>query len=574
MPIYDRKKILFEKFWQISLKTFLKSLKMTFCDFFKDLQSILHLFPSHKEVNFRPKELAALEILWLKKDFLNLPRDDKSLIYEMGMKLIAKSMKKNLCDFFKDLQSIIHFFPVHNNINFKPKQLAALETLWLKNDCFVNLPTGYGKSLVYQMGMKLIAKRLNIDKPICLVISPLNSLIDDQAMKLENQGLRVGLIALKDRKPGYREAAHQQEESESSSSDGSSTDEDKDCPPAPPLISNKQTVQSGDLDYLFSHPEAILSQQLGRPLLRKPVYQNNVVLIVIDEAHCVVEWAPNFRRDYGKLSALSALLNGVVKVAMTATAPANYKKVIIESLLLKNPIIITACPDRKNITYNIIYNSFTSTARQLEILTPIAEELKQRRLKYPQTVIYMSAMRFCGFAFHLFELILKNEQYEPINAEPEAKNRLFSQFHGAYPVDENSKTLNSVVNTEKCRVIFASTSFGMGIDARHIRNVIHIGVPRTVEEYFQETGRAGRDGEPSLATMYYNGHDVSTSRKDLKPEVKTLCKSDSCLRLFLIKHFGFKESDLESRHSPLHTCCSVCASECSCDYCKIMLVML
>ena len=160
----------------------------------------------------------------------------------------------------------------------------------------------------------------------------------------------------------------------------------------------------------YFHPQKQYYQDsFCGPLLRKSAYQDNNLLIVIDEAHCVVEWGHKFRKDYGNLSALGAILHGVPKVAMTATAPPRYILEIIESLLLQSPTMITTCPDCSNITYEIIHQNHGGADRQGHFDTN-CWWLETAKIEISTNC----QMKWYSFAYKLFESILKEDlKYQP-----------------------------------------------------------------------------------------------------------------------------------------------------------------
>jgi superfamily II DNA helicase RecQ len=132
--------------------------------------------------------------------------------------------------------------------------------------------------------------------------------------------------------------------------------------------------------------------------------------------------------------------------------------------------------------------------------------------------------------------------------------------------EEVLKQLSSKKST--IRVVFASVALGMGVDIRDIRHIVHITPPYTIQEYFQETGRAGRDGLPSTATLYYNNYDVAKGRPRVQEAMRTFCKSENqCLRSLLLTAL-----DTEQKYivpiSPLHKCCNVCQQDCLCSSCN------
>ena len=147
------------------------------------------------------------------------------------------------------------------------------------------------------------------------------------------------------------------------------------------------------------------------------------------------------------------------------------------------------------------------------ICRPIANDLMNMTINYPLTIIYMP-LKWCGFVYRLFESIMGLYQYYPSNSSPVPKNRLFAQFHAPQTTSMKEEILCQL-NSDKSnlRVVFATVAFGMGVDIHSVRQIIHIGPPRTIREYFQETGRAGRDGKFSKAILYYSNR----RSKDILP---------------------------------------------------------
>ena len=157
------------------------------------------------------------------------------------------------------------------------------------------------------------------------------------------------------------------------------------------------------------------------------------------------------------------------------------------------------------------------------------------KVDHPITVLYLP-LRWCGFAYKFFERELGKEQYYPLNSAAKPENRLFAQFHAPQTIAMKEQILTELSSqTSTVRVIFATVAMGMGVDITSIRKIIHVGPPRTVREYFQETGRAGRDGKQSTALLYYNNRDIAKNREGISDQIRTYCKlEDSCLREFLL----------------------------------------
>ena len=278
----------------------------------------------------------------------------------------------------------------------------------------------------------------------------------------------------------------------------------------------------------------------------------------------------DFRTDYGKLGVLCAMFPDVPVLAMTATASRSDMKCIQDSLGLKNCKHIVTNPDRKNICYKKIFRSGQDVDAIQSILIPIAKALQQKKIEYPLTIVYIP-LRLCGFAYKLFEHVLGDEQYFPPGCASVPSNRLFAQFH-ALQTSEMKEEILKQMSSEAgiVRVVFATVAIGMGVDIRDIRQIIHIGAPSSVKAYFQETGRAGRDGKQSTALLYYNNRDIAKNRVGMQDDMRAFCMSkDICLRKLLLQSFDY-EKDVAIK--PLHNCCDVCEKDCDCPSCLELLI--
>lgn len=249
---------------------------------------------------------------------------------------------------------------------------------------------------------------------------------------------------------------------------------------------------------------------------------------------------------------------------MTATATLSTQKDICWTLGLIDPVIISVNPDRPNIYFASHRIKESGGARLELILSPLVSQLKLQRLDFPLTLIYGN-LQIISDCYEYFSNNMENEQYHPVGASPIAKNRLFSQFHAQYPEHEREKIVKSLVKgASKLRVLFVTVAFGIGIDLKNIRRVIHIGVPSTMEEYFQEAGRCGRDGQLSEAIVYYTSTDISARKIHLTDTMRNFVQETNCKREFILNYFGYK---VPKRNLPSHTCCD--AHNCMCDDCLL-----
>ena len=134
-------------------------------------------------------------------------------------------------------------------------------------------------------------------------------------------------------------------------------------------------------------------------------------------------------------------------------------------------------------------------------------------VQFPLTVVF-SNLQTISSCYAFFNSCMGSDQYKPLGAVQKAENRFFSQFHAQYPLREKERIVDALsLGKPKRRIIFASVAYGVGIDSKNIRQIIHIGVPCSMEEYFQEAGRAGRDSLPSSAHMFHNSYDISKAKR-------------------------------------------------------------
>ena len=263
---------------------------------------------------------------------------------------------------------------------------------------------------------------------------------------------------------------------------------------------------------------------------------------------------------------LCSTFPSVPVIALTATASKSEDVIAIrESLNLKSPLKIIGNPNRPNIFYEKVFRKGEDIDFYDELLQPIACGLKKSTVEYPLTILYLP-LKWCGFAYKYFESHLAQQQYYPSNAASLPENRLFAQYHAPQTSTMKDQILTELASpTSKVRVIFATIAMGMGVDIPSIRYIIHVGPPRTVREYFQETGRAGRDGKLSTAVLYYNNSDIAKNREGMTDDIRTFCKLDNdCLRKFLLNCLDAADVNLKTVG---HLCCSHCKSICDCQAC-------
>lgn len=298
----------------------------------------------------------------------------------------------------------------------------------------------------------------------------------------------------------------------------------------------EEDLQRGELDLLYIAPERLTQDRMLGLLEASPI-----ALFAIDEAHCVSQWGHDFRADYLQLSLLHQRFPDIPRIALTATADDRTREEIIQRLDLHSAKRFIAGFDRPNIRYRI---TLKHNARQ-----QLLRFLKEEHAKDAGIVYCLSRKKTEDTAFWL--------QEQGFNALP-----YHAGLDSSIRADYQARFLR-----EEGMIMVATVAFGMGIDKPDVRFVAHLDMPKTVEAYYQETGRAGRDGAPADAWMVYGLQDVIKLRQMLdgsegSEEHKRaeqhrlnamlgLCEITSCRRQSLLSYFG---EDLQAPCGNCDTC--------------------
>ncbi|XP_071122553.1 ATP-dependent DNA helicase Q1-like [Mytilus edulis] len=320
-------------------------------------------------------------------------------------------------------------------------------------------------------------------------------------------------------------------------------------------MTDMEMIKSGDIEILYSHPEAMFTPVLSR-ILRSKVFQQKVCCIAVEEVHMIEEWGEDFRPKFKQIGELTALFPNAAHLAVTATATPSCIQSLSKILQYINPTIIKVNPGRPNLFLEIKtrLSNLQKFSKYDDIVVPLAQELKTKQDKFPLTIVYVESSEALGYFYQFINYELKEEQYI---GEAIPENIIFGQFHKDYTSQMKQHILFELRKEEpKLRLVLATVALGMGLDAPGVTRIIHCRPPTTLEKYFQEVGRAGRKGQKAEALMYYNNNDLAKNRKGLSDAMVQYCKTkDKCLRLQLLQYFGFNETKF---NEPMHECCSYC----------------
>ncbi|NBQ70864.1 MAG: RecQ family ATP-dependent DNA helicase, partial [Nitrosomonadaceae bacterium] len=290
----------------------------------------------------------------------------------------------------------------------------------------------------------------------------------------------------------------------------------------------EQKLLAGDYDLLYVAPERLLTARFLNLIARIPV-----ALFAIDEAHCVSQWGHDFRPEYIQLSVLHERFPDVPRIALTATADMDTRKEIIERLGLDEARIFVSSFDRPNIRYQII----DKTNSRAQLLTFL-------RTEHPGD----AGIVYC----------LSRKKAEETAAWLTAQGLRAVAYHAGMSMQERSLNQERFLREEGI-VMVATIAFGMGIDKPDVRFVAHLDLPKSIEGYYQETGRAGRDGQAANAWMVYGLGDVIQQRRMIEESdaqlkfkqvaarkleaMLSLCETTTCRRFRILRYFGEAADD-------------------------------
>jgi ATP-dependent DNA helicase RecQ len=371
--------------------------------------------------------------------------------------------------------------------SFRAGQAEAVSAVLLGKDVAVLLPTGAGKSLCYQVpGITRARHGLG---PM-LVVSPLIALMSDQVSALLGRGVKAAALN-----------SHQT--------------------PAEAATALERW-SAGDLELLYVSPE-----RAAQPAFRRLLKQHPPGSLAIDEAHCVSQWGHDFRPEYLQLAELRDLCQGPL-IAVTATATARVLQEIVDHLSLHDPVLVRGDFRRPNLTFTV--EQIASQGDRLQRLTELLDAAGLRAAGSGKAIVYCST----------------RPTTEKVAKALSAQGYSARHYHAGCTKLARDKAQHAF-GVGRLRILVATNAFGMGIDFPDVRLVLHYQTPGSLEAYYQEAGRAGRDGQPAQCVLFFGAADLVTQERlsgsdgggeEALRAMEGYAHAEQCREQVIALHFG------------------------------------
>lgn len=339
--------------------------------------------------------------------------------------------------------------------DFRPLQAEIIDSVLAGRDTLALMPTGGGKSICFQVPTLVMANK-DPWKRLCLVITPLIALMKDQVENLQKRGIHAAAVYT-----------------------GMSWDKQR------VALDN---CLYGPYHFLYCSPERLESEEFRKRLAQLPIG-----LLAVDEAHCISQWGYDFRPSYLNIAAVRELLPGVPVLALTATATPETIEDIQDKLGFEEHNVLRKSFHRENLVY-VVRRTNNKPEQVAHILSRVPGS----------AIVYVRNRKRA------------QELAEWLNQLPSLQGgdggRPVNYYHAGLTTQERNER-QEAWKTGKTRVIVATNAFGMGIDKADVRLVIHVDLPNTIESYYQEAGRAGRDGQTAYAVLLFNEQEDKAKTK-------------------------------------------------------------
>jgi RecQ family ATP-dependent DNA helicase len=358
---------------------------------------------------------------------------------------------------------------------FRPGQREAVQAALDGRDSLVVMPTGGGKSLCYQL--PALAGESDPSRPLVVVVSPLIALMADQWRRLQEAGVRASMLA-SGMEDGHNEQALRE-------------------------------IEAGATQLVLAAPERFASSAFRAALARR-----RVGLFVVDEAHCVAEWGHDFRPDYLRLHDAIASLGRPPVMAATATATPRVAQEIAERLGLRDWVSIRSGFDRPNVTFDVVsVEGKGAVARKRAALLHVLGGGSSADGASPGDGVApaLPAIVYCG----------TRKDTDELAADIAAQGIATVAYHAGMSPEQRRESQAAFMDG-RAHVVVATNAFGMGVDKADVRTVAHWALPTSLEAYYQEAGRGGRDGQPARALLLASRMDLGRLIRFIKEREMTV----------------------------------------------------